>query len=193
MSSRHPIDPFPWDSMFDKQRILFEASEVFERCLTIGNEQEFLAFIERLIVNDPPLLSLLREIATDLQQRLLLLREHHFDVRDSVVRTLSEDYGVDIRPLCPNSEWESYHLLDVEAILEFGLPQVKPLDDDSEALIRKMVSASLRTAQQLYADMQFTSRMYTLVADWIEALSAEISRQYTSFATGRTDVAIRTH
>src|SRR5215813_12055956 len=70
-----------------------EAMDLFERCLTEGKPDFLEAFVERQIMQEPPRLELLREVADELHQRLIGLREHHFDVRERAVRTLREKFG----------------------------------------------------------------------------------------------------
>ena len=165
-------------SLAESSHLRIEAMQLFEQSLTKGDASAMIAFIERQLTNDPPRIQLLREIADDLQQRLLSLREYHFDVRERVVSTLSESYDVDISPLAPAALLDQYHLLaldDVCALIQECNPA---LTDDDVAILRKMVDASLHIAAQLHGDIQITRELHDLILDWIEALGATLARQH---------------
>ncbi len=155
-----------------------EAMQLFEQCLTNGDTAAMTAFIERQLLHEPPRLQLLRDMADDLQQRLLSLREYHFDVRERVVSTLNESYHVDIAPLAPPAQLEEYHHLTAEQILTFVQTQGVALSEDETTLLRKMVDASLQMAAQLNSDIRLTIQLHTMVIDWLDGINATIARQY---------------
>lgn len=155
-----------------------EAMDLFEQCLTSGNETPLVNFIELQLVHEPPRLELLRDITNDLQQRLLSLREYHFDVRDRVVRTFSESYSVDITPLTPSALLDSYHRLTTEQLFTFVRERGITLSEKDAILLHKMVDASLRMAAQLYNDIQLTSHLHQMVLDWMGGISITIARQH---------------
>jgi hypothetical protein len=155
-----------------------EAMQLFEQCLTNGDTAALTAFIERQLLHEPPRLQLLRDIADDLQQRLLSLREYHFDVRERVVTMLNDSYGVDITPLAPPALLEEYHSLTVEQVLAFVQQQGIDLDENDCTLLRKMIDASIQMAAQLNNDIRLTIQLHTLVVDWLDGINATVARQY---------------
>jgi hypothetical protein len=165
-------------SLSDSTNLRLEAMQLFEQCLTSGEEAPFVSFIESQLVREPTRLDLLREIADDLQQRLLSLREYHFDVRDRVVRTFNESYGVDIASLAPSALLHQYHFLTPDEVLSFAREKGVTLDEKDAVLLRKMVEASLQMAAQLYADILLTTRLHDLVLDWLAAMSIAVNRQF---------------
>jgi hypothetical protein len=165
-------------SLAESSHLRIEAMQLFEQSLTNGDASVMVAFIERQLANDPPRIQLLREIADDLQQRLLSLREYHFDVRERVVSTLSESYDVDISPLAPAALLDQYHLLALDDVFALIQETNPALSDNDIAILRKMIDASLHIAAQLHEDIQITRELYDLILDWIEALSATMARQH---------------
>jgi len=164
----------------DSNYLRLEAMNLFEQCLTRGDDSLFVSFIESQLVREPTRLDLLREIADDLQQRLLSLREYHFDVRDRVVRTLNESYGIDITPLTPSTLLDQYHFLTPDDVLTFAREKGVTLSEKDAALLRKMVEASVQIAAQLYDDIQLTMRLHALVLDWLAGMSIAVTRQFWS-------------
>lgn len=165
-------------SLAELSHLRSEAMTLFEQCLTNGDDSTLVAFIERQLIHEPPRLQLLHDLGDDLQQRLLSLREYHFDVRDRVVSTFNESYNVDITPLAPPDALDRYHHLTSEQILLFANEHGASLSDQEAILVRKMVDASLKMAQQLYSDITLTSRVQRMVIDWLEGMNATIARQY---------------
>jgi hypothetical protein len=165
-------------SLAESSHLRIEAMQLFEQSLTNGDASVMVAFIERQLANDPPRIQLLREIADDLQQRLLSLREYHFDVRERVVSTLSESYDVDISPLAPAALLDQYHLLALDDVFALIQETNPALSDDDLAILRKMIDASLHIAAQLHEDILITRELYDLILDWLEALSATLARQH---------------
>jgi hypothetical protein len=162
-----------------------EAMDLFERCLTEGRAHFLETFVHDQISQDPPRLELLREVAEDLHQRLLTLRENHFDVRDRVLRTLRDDFSADLSPLIPLNALESYHLLNPEDAVLFLREQLGTLTPQDEIALRKALDSSLDMAAQLQRDVAMTESLYDYVMDWVMGLNATIARR--SWSDNRID------
>lgn len=165
-------------ALTEHNHLRLEAVQLFEKCLIQGDLTPMIDFVEKQIVHDPPRLQLLRDITEDLQQRLLSLREYHFDVRERVVSTLDDSFQVNITALAPQAKLDRYHHLRADDILDFVQQHNPTLDENDLLLIRKMVDASLKMAGQLHNDIQLTTQLYHLVLDWTEAISVTVARQY---------------
>ncbi len=155
-----------------------EAMRLFEACLTNSDESPLITFLETQIAHEPPRLALLNDIADDLQQRLMSLREYHFDVRERVVQTLADSYHVDITPLAPPDQLDGYHLITVESVMTYTRQSDIIMSESEGAILQKMIEASLHMASQLHNDIVMTSRFYEFVTDWIEGMSASVARAF---------------
>ncbi|HEX2907679.1 MAG TPA: hypothetical protein VHO69_12495 [Phototrophicaceae bacterium] len=155
-----------------------EAMDLFERGLTEGTPDYLMGFIEEQIAQEPPRLDVLRELAEDLHQRLLGLREYHFDVRERVLRTLRDDFHIDLSLLAPANALDRYHKLELEAIIQFLHEQNPALTRNDDFLLRKMLEASLEMAAQLHEDVTMTQELFHCVMDWIDGLSATLARRF---------------
>jgi hypothetical protein len=165
-------------SLAELNYLRLEAMDLFERCLTEGSPDHLMSFIEQQIVQEPPRLDLLNDVAEDLHQRLLGLREYHFDVRDRVLRTLRLDFQVDLTPLAPPDALAQYHLMDVDAAIQLlhqQNPQLSPREHD---LLRQVLEASFEMASQLYHDVEMTETLFLYVLDWADGLSATAAQQF---------------
>ncbi len=157
--------------------IRLQAMSLFERCLSEGATHSFETFVEEQLAHEPPEIELLRDVAEDLHQRLLALREHHFDVRDQALRRLQDDYLLDLSPLTPPDALDRYHLLDAEAAVSY-LGRQHPSADEGEARrVRRLLEASTALASQLYHDVLMTEQLYDFVTDWVMGLCAQVARQ----------------
>lgn len=162
-------------------QLRMEAMRLFEECLTQGDEAAFVAFIERQIALGPQQTHLLREIADDLQLRLLSLKEHHFDVRERVITAISEGYGVDITALAPANQLEHYHELNGERLVAYIQNASDDLSEEDLLILHKLIAASLAMAAQLQGDIFLTQRLHQLVADWLGGMhSSAIRLQWPS-------------
>jgi hypothetical protein len=159
-----------------------EAMRLFEQCLTNGDDSAMVTFIEQQIVHQPPRIQLLRDLTEDLQQRLLSLREYHFDVRERVVRTLLDNYGVDISAIAPPKKLSQYHHLTTEQILSLVIDSGMAVGAEELIILRKTVEASLQMAAQLSHDIQLTAHLHYLVSDWLEGMNATAARQHWNSA-----------
>jgi hypothetical protein len=156
-------------SLAEINYLRLEAMELFERCLTEGRPNALEAFIEQQISRDPPLLELLREIAEDLHQRLLSLREYRSDLLDRVTRTLTDDFGLQISGFTMGDP-----LTEIEKRLEDLSGD--NLTEEEIILLRKMLDASLQTAGQLRED--------SYIVDWLNGLNATAARRFWTDGKG---------
>lgn len=154
-----------------------EAMDLFERCLTEGNALPLEAFVERQISQTPPRVELLREIAEQLHQRLISLRENHFDLRDRTLRALRDTLRVDLSALVPLNALGDYHLLKSDDIIVELRQQYPRLTEAESHIVRKALDTSMDIAAQLYRDVELTTHLYNYVMDWVMALSAILIRR----------------
>lgn len=163
-------------SYAEQSYLRLEAMDLFERCLTEGRPDCLESFVEQQIVQEPPRLQLLQDIAEDLHQRLLSLREYHFDVRDRVLCALRDDFKVDIAPLFPANALDTYHLMQLNDALYAMRQQNPKLTDQDEELLRNMLEASVEMAAQLYGDIMMTEHLHRYLLDWLGGLHVLAAR-----------------
>lgn len=164
--------------MAESNHLRMEAMQLLEHCLTNGDDAPLVTFIERQLLHEPPRLDLLRDLANDLQQRLLSLREYHFDVRERIVSMLKDSYNVDVTPLTPPNQLGQYHHLDSKTILRFIREKNVILTDADTILLQKVLDASIQMAAQLHSDILLAARLHKLVLDWLNGINATVARRY---------------
>jgi len=164
-------------AMAELNYLRMEAMDLFERCLTEGSPDVLTLFIEKQITHDPPRLELLHEIAEDLHQRLLSLREYHFDVRDRVVRMLRTDFQIDLNHFAP--ALENYHRIEIDQLISFVSLHNPRLSSNDLTMLRQVLDASIEMATQLHEDVSMTNFLFGFVMDWADGLSvAEVRRSW---------------
>lgn len=164
--------------MSENAQLRNQAVELLDLCLTEGQGQHLLAFVDEQIAHDPPRIALLRALADDLQLRLLSLREYRFDVRDRVVRLFQDDFGVDITVVAPPDEMGEYHLLDPQLLIECVVQQDQDITEQERLLLLKTAEASIDIAKQLTADIRLAENLHAYVRDWLAALNTRRARAY---------------
>lgn len=169
-------DEFGFTDVIEYTQLRTRAINLLDRCLTEGDDRQLLSFVEEQIVHEPPRITLLRELADDLQLRLLSLKEHRFDVRDRIVN-LFRDYGVDVTGVAPPDALDRYHTLTAADLMGCVGRSQATLAAQDAMLLRKAVEASLITTAQLTADIELTARLHRYVVDWLRGLNAVEARR----------------
>lgn len=159
-------------SLSETSHLRAEAMRLFKEYLTSDDETALFAFIEHQIMLDPPPFGLLHQIAGDIQQHLLSLRENHFDTCIRVISTLSEDYQIDITSVLSPDDITRYHHLHAHDVVLLINQQITNIHDDERPIIDELVAISLQTARQLDRDIQMTTRFQTMLLDWLEGISS---------------------
>ncbi len=157
------------------QTLRLEALDLFDRSLAENRSEYLEHFLEYQVAQKPPPLELLSQIAEDVHQRLLALRQRHFDARDEIRRTLHTQYGLDLTPFLPNDPVE-YHRLNLDAALDFFFRAQPHLTDDSRRILREIMQEALTDAANLYVEMSLADRLYTYLMDWLMALPVVTAR-----------------
>ncbi len=163
-------------TLVELDQLRVEALDLYDRCLVENNPMQVIHFIERQLSHTPPRIQLLRHIADDVQQRLFSLREYHFDLREKIIKTFDEIYEVDVTPLMPPDQLETYHTVAPQAFLDYAIMQGLEVDSQEKMLLVEMIQTSRDIASQLQSDIQLTSTLHTMIQEWINALSATTAR-----------------
>lgn len=151
------------------QTLRLEALDLLDRSLSENRAEHLERFLEYQVAQKPPPLELLSQIAEDVHQRLLSLRQRHFDARDEIRITLQRQYGLDLTPFLPTDPVE-YHRLNVEAALASFAQTDPTLSDNSRRILREILEDALAGAAQQHAEMSVADRLYTYIMDWLMAL-----------------------
>ncbi|MCB9453414.1 MAG: hypothetical protein H6672_18435 [Anaerolineaceae bacterium] len=159
-------------SLAEISYLRIEAMDLFERCLTEGSPVYLKTFLDQQIAENPPRVELLHEVSEDLYLRLLSLQEYHADVREQVLRALRDEFDIDISPLAPANQMETYHLLETETVFAYLHQHSSRLTPQDTVMLRKTIEASLQMAAHLYADVLMTQELYHYLLDWLDGLFA---------------------
>ena len=162
-------------SLAELNYMRLEAMDLFERCLTEGKPDSLMAFIERQIAQDPPRIELLREVAADLNQRLMGLHEYYLDIWERTLTTLDSDFGLEFDLSYASAPFEHF---EVDVVIEQLRTSHAQFSQQEETMLRRMLDQSVETATQLRADIGMTERLYVYICDWVDGLSATVARRY---------------
>jgi len=153
------------------------ALQLYERCLAVHSPSLLETFIEQQLATTPLPLDFLYDLADDLQQRLLSLKESHFDVRKRVVEALVKVYHTDISHLTPISQPHRYHRLSLQKVMDAVHAQGFTLKNEERSILAEMVKSSTRICAELYQDIQITEQLYEMLDDWLFAYSLILIRE----------------
>lgn len=168
MMQREP-DEIGLFSLATFQTLRLEALDLFDRSLSEGNPEFLERFVQRQVAQEFAPLELLSQVAEDVHQRLLKLRQRHFESRDDMRRTLLYQYGLDLAPFLPEDPVE-YHRLNLDAALSFFSRQQGYAGDDINLNLRHLLQDAQASAARLYAEVMLADSLYTYLMDWLMAL-----------------------
>lgn len=146
-----------------------EALDLFDRSLSENKLDYLERFIEMQVAQEAPPLELLSQIAEDVHQRLLNLRQRHFDERDEIRRTVEIQFGVDLTPFLPVDPLE-YHRLNIEAVLNLSGAQQAALSEEKRLMLQQTLQDALLTGAKLYEEMSVAEYLHSYLTDWLMAL-----------------------
>lgn len=144
-----------------------EALDLFDRSLSEGKLDYLERFIEMQVSQDAPPLELLSQIAEDVHQRLLSLRQRHFEERDDVRRSVAVQFGVDLTPFLPVDPLQ-YHRLNVDDAVKLSVSKV--LDEKHQQQLRQTLQDAIQEGLRLYEEMSVAEYLYQYLTDWLMAL-----------------------
>lgn len=150
------------------QTLRLEALDLFDRSLADGNPEYLERFIQQQVAQEMAPLELLSQVAEDVHQRLLKLRQQHFDARDELRQNLLYQFGFDLTPFLPADPVE-YHRMNLEAALSFYSVQSHVTDEIHANLTRRLREAQV-SAAELYQVVMLADELYTYLTDWLMAL-----------------------
>jgi hypothetical protein len=160
------------DSWFnDLNTLRIEAMSLFERSFKDGAPDKLLAFVEAQIMQEPPPVQLLHEIAEDLHRRLQALRRLQFELRAHTLATLRDNFGINLAPVLPLSGYDPR--LSADVIIAGLLPGDVP----DEVALRKTLDIAYEASLRVTDDILMVEGMYDFLVDWANALSTKIARE----------------
>jgi hypothetical protein len=168
-----------WFALEESSHLRAEAFAIFDRCLAEDNPAPIVAFIQAQLIDEPPQLLVLSELADELHNKLTTLRSAHLDVRSRVIRVLAQDYKIDLSALLTATQLAHFHELDPQWLLAHIQAQRGSSPKETKAM-RRLLTASMQAGARLHRQIAVAAALYDMVRDWYTALSAAVSRQYWS-------------
>ncbi len=157
------------------QMLRLEALDLFDRCLAERKPEYLERFLERQIAQAAPPLELLSQVAEDVHQRLLGLRQRHFEVAEQVRGLLEQQYGIQPAGFVP-ADLLDYSWDKLEDFLHsIGCYDANGSDESPGALIVVLHDAH-NTAVRLRADVRMADYLYHYLMDWFLALHVVTAR-----------------
>lgn len=156
--------------MAELNYLRLEAMDLFETCLTEGRADLLEDFIQSQILDDPPRLELLREIAEDLYERLEALRENHLEVVRRTCDFLNGEFATQFDPLQYSNPERVTSMRPLPVLAQ--LRQTNPeLTVSEERIVLRMLKNTACTTQRIQADICMTEGLYSYLSDWTAALT----------------------
>lgn len=166
---QHDPDDLGFFSLATFQTLRIEALDLFDRCLAERKPELLERFLQRQIAQNAPSLELLSQIAEDIHQRLLGLRQRHFEVQDEIRWKIQHQYGIDVAALASAELVEYRHLLLEDVQDPCGCDRLH-LTAERCAALRLLLQEAQQSVAALHADVLLAEHLYNYVIDWVLAL-----------------------
>jgi hypothetical protein len=166
---QHEPDDLGLFSLATFQTMRLEALDLFDRSLAEGSARYLEKFLERQIAQEPVPLELLSQIAEDVHQRLVSLRQRHFEMRDQIRRNLLQQYHIDLSTILPNDPFE-YHQVNLDEAVDFCLGANANLTEENQQALCKTLQEALESGERLYGETALADHLYNYISDWWMAL-----------------------
>ncbi|MBL8116018.1 MAG: hypothetical protein J0L63_00910 [Anaerolineae bacterium] len=161
-------------ALAEQNNLRAEAMEIFERCLTEGTPIYLEEFIQSQLWLEPPPLDLLQGLAQDVHQRLITLRETHFDVRNRLISEIQMRFAVDLAPLFLTQDLDTYQQVEMASVFAYVTTQYPDVTPESHLAIKKYLSLGLANASQISSDVALVRDLLDYLLDWLDALSISL-------------------
>lgn len=165
---QHESDDLGLFSLATFQTMRLEALDLFDRSLAESNARYLEKFLEQQMAQEIVPLELLSQIAEDVHQRLVSLRQRHFEMRDQIRLSVLQQYHIDLSTLLPNDPFE-YHQFNLDEALVF-LGANANLTEENQQSLRTTLQEALEQGEKLYAETALAEHLYNFITDWWMAL-----------------------
>ncbi len=152
-----------------------EAMTLLDQALVHGQAPIFIAFVERHMAEMPPPLELINQLADDVHQRLQLLRQTHFDLRDQMITQVRAEFDFDLTPITPPDRLDFYHLINPAAVIDDALAN-SALDAAQGYALHAVLTELINAAQGLHRDLTLAGDLYDYLVDWLAGLHLDLVR-----------------
>lgn len=163
---------------FNAQRM--EALYLFDYAVSAGKDEGFQAFIERCVLQEPPPIELLREIAEDVRSRVISLRHAQFEAREQLVAALRDELPSEAAALLPLLDHQPDELMPSTLRTLLGTRGVFPAHKG--ALPR--TTAALELYEHLRYRVQMSEHLNKYVADWVNGIGILAARSARHWSFG---------
>lgn len=165
-------------ALVEKNGVRSEIEELLESCMAEQSPLRLEAFIQhKALTHDTPV-DLLQDLAESVHQHMIALQESLFELRTTMLKSLNEQYHVDLVQLAPPDLIEDYYHLELDEALAFVAARYPHLSDSDLVTVCHTLHNSVNRAGEITQSIRLMRQMLEYVFDWAEALSVSTVQDY---------------
>lgn len=168
---------FTPENILDYESAREQAFTYYEQSLLTSKPDYLQAYLEKLLGQDPIPLELLHDIAQSLQDQLVELYGTYGDIRNRLVKALTNIYEIDGPAVISPEQFDQFHTLDRDYFLNYLEAQGHELSRAEIAMLDDMISSSILSCQKIQQDILLTGYISALLHDWLIAYLVTDFRQ----------------
>ena len=173
-------------ALAEKNVVCSEAVDLLDRCLAERSSRLLEEFMQRHMLNNPASIDVLQDLAESVHQHMIALQESLFDIRAEMLKSLQDQFKIDLSPLVPLELIEDYDALELDEALAFVVSQYPHLADSDLVIICHVMHNAVSRAGQITQSLKLVRQILEYIFDWSEALSVFVVKAYWLWQTDYT-------
>ena len=165
-------------ALAEKNVVCSEAVELLDRCLAERSTTLFEQFMQRHMLSNPASIDVLQDLAESVHQHMVALQQSLFDIRANMLRTLEQQFKIDLTPLVPLELIEDYDGLQLDEALAYVVSQYPHLADNDLVMICHTLHNGVYRAGQITQSIVLVRQILNYIFDWAEAMSVFVVKSY---------------
>ncbi len=173
-------------ALAEKNVVCSEAVDLLDRCLAERSSRLLEEFMQRHMLNNPASIDVLQDLAESVHQHMIALQESLFDIRAEMLKSLQDQFKIDLSPLVPLELIEDYDALELDEALAFVVSQYPHFADTDLVIICHIMHNAVSRAGQITQSLKLVRQILEYIFDWSEALSVFVVKAYWLWQTDYT-------
>jgi len=165
-------------ALAEKSVVCSEAVDLLDRCLADRSSSRFEEFMQRHMLSNPASIDVLQDLAESVHQHMVALQQSLFDIRANMLKTLNQQFKIDLMPLVPLELIEDYDALELDEALAFVILQYPQLSDSDLVIICHTLHNAVSRAGQITQSIVLVRQILNYIFDWSEAMSVFVVKSY---------------
>jgi hypothetical protein len=175
-------------ALAEKSVVCSEAVDLLDLCLAERSPRLLEDFMQRHMLANPASIDVLQDLAESVHQHMIALQQSLFDIRADMLKSLQDQFKIDLTALVPLELIEDYNALELDEALAFVVLQHPHLAASDLVSICHTMHNAVSRAGQITQSIKLVRQILEYIFDWSEALSIFVVKSYWHWQSGYPQV-----